>query len=594
MKVLQARLDAELLYAEDTLSEHERQIGRLAHNQTNEVLKEAVESRRLALMLIPSRLEQVFGIAIDHGISASFLRMLRAAKKHAASIPAPIQPSAAEWKNFLEESLAEGVESMIDVYDELRTGIEQVIYASSRTEQQLVEKGVQKIRELSRNALAAFYDLMEQAEFQRTYYDYLGWDLAIKRRGQEFRADTHKELGALSSNGEPLSSEPDMLGPDLDEEVAELQPSVIELFKRTETSFELLARQLMDNPSYVLDKNLYATFLVQVHGHLDDLSTFVQEILVNTTLRLRDDIVRARESMGMPRLPDDGLLRDVANMPVPPELQRRRISTPASEPAQATGPTSSMPEDHTSSDWPAAGEQMASVLPVGDISVNVVDEGLPPSSEEASSATPILSPDATIEEAATPASHTETGSGISASNVSASTDPNVLSTNAAAVPTAEIVPHSDLSSSSMDSVSISNSPSQAVDPLDQASASSVDSNLSVTSSINPEPTRLISSHRVSQDSVPLSSVSDSTQASPRSSSSINTESEEAPNVTLGLEASFVPTRSSSQSTTAFGSSGHMPVSSSPHTMVRGVRSSVRESKPESSFVSSGTYRHSEL
>ena len=93
--MLQARLDAELLYAEDTLSEHERQIGRLAHNQTNEVLKEAVESRRLALMLIPSRLEQVFGIAIDHGISASFLRMLRAAKKHAASIPAPIQPSAA-------------------------------------------------------------------------------------------------------------------------------------------------------------------------------------------------------------------------------------------------------------------------------------------------------------------------------------------------------------------------------------------------------------------------------------------------------------------------------------------------------------------
>ena len=592
--MLQARLDAELLYAEDTLSEHERQIGRLAYNQTNEVLKEAVESRRLALMLIPSRLEQVFGIAIDHGISASFLRMLRAAKKHAASIPAPIQPSAAEWKNFLEESLAEGVESMIDVYDELRTGIEQVIYASSRTEQQLVEKGVQKIRELSRNALAAFYDLMEQAEFQRTYYDYLGWDLAIKRRGQEFRADTHKELSALSSNGEPLSSEPDLLGPDLDQEVAELQPSVIELFKRAETSFELLTRQLMDNPSYVLDKKHYAAFLLQMHVHLDDLSAFGQEILVNSTLRLRDDIVRARESMGMPRLPDDGLLRDVANMPVPPELQRRHISAPASEPAPTTGPSSSMPEDHTSSAWPAADEQMASVLPVGDISANVVDEGLSPSSEEASSATPILSPDVTVEEAATSVSNTETGSGISASNVNASTNSNVLPTNAAAVPTTKAPPHSDLSSMSMVTVSISNSPSQAVDPLDQASASSVDSNLPVTSSNNPEPTRLIPSHQVSQDLVPSSSVSDSMQASRSYSSSIDTGSEEAPDVTVGLEASFVPTGLSSQSTTAFGSSEHTPVSSSPHTMMRGVRSSVRESKPEFNPVPSGTYRHSEL
>ena len=347
---MQARLDAELLEADDVLSEQERAISMLAASLMQELLKEIAESRRMAFTQIPSRLEQVFSMTIDHGISGSFLRTVRAAKTLAANASMPLD----EWKEMMQTRLTDEVDMMIDVYDELREGISQVLHASQKSEEEIIQRGVSQIRQRSREALKKFNEVMEKAEFQRTIYENEGWDMVMKRRGQIFREEVHnKTMQVLSLSGEPLDSP---TAPDLQTEQKTLLTSVVELFKRAEAAFSQLTAELREHPSTVQDKAQYASLLVLMHNNLDGLAEFCRETLVNSTLRLRDDIVRTRLALGMPSLPDDGLLRDVASLPSP--LERRDTSTTATP-----APTFSN-ED---------GQNMATILPVGDIPPAVVD-----------------------------------------------------------------------------------------------------------------------------------------------------------------------------------------------------------------------------
>lgn len=350
LDVLQARLDAELLEADDVLSEQERSISMLAASLTQELLKEIAESRRMAFTQIPSRLEQVFSMSIDHGISGSFLRTVRAAKALAANASVSLD----RWKEEMQTRLTDEVDVMIDVYDELREGINQVLHASKRSEEEIIQRGVSQIRQRSLEALTKFHDIMEKAEFQRTVYENQGWDTIMKRSGRMFREEVrNKTMQVLSLSGEPHDSP---TAPDLQTEQKALLTSVVELFKRAEAAFSQLTAMIREHPSTVQDKAQYASLLVLMHNNLDGLAEFCRETLVNSTLRLRDDIVRTRLALGMPSLPDDGLLRDVASMPS--LLERRdasRISTPAS---------TSTNED---------GQNMATILPVGDIPPAVVD-----------------------------------------------------------------------------------------------------------------------------------------------------------------------------------------------------------------------------
>jgi len=346
LDVMQARLDAELLEADDVLSEQERGISMLAGSLMQELLKEIAESRRLAFTQIPSRLEQVFSMTIDHGISGSFLRTVRAAKTLAANASMSLD----EWKEMMQTRLTDEVDVMIDVYDELREGISQVLHASQKSEEEIIQRGVSQIRQRSLQALKKFNELMEKAEFQRTIYENEGWDMVMKRRGQVFREEVrNKTMQVLSLTGEPHDSP---TAPDLQTEQKTLLTSVVELFKRAEAAFSQLTAELREHPSAVQDKAQYASLLVLMHNNLDGLAEFCRETLVNSTLRLRDDIVRTRLALGMPSLPDDGLLRDVASLPSP--LERRDTSTTA-----------------TSSNKDA--QNMATILPVGDIPPAVVD-----------------------------------------------------------------------------------------------------------------------------------------------------------------------------------------------------------------------------
>lgn len=350
LDVLQARLDAELLEADDVLSEQERSISMLAASLTKELLKEIAESRRMAFTQIPSRLEMVFSMSIDHGISGSFLRTVRAAKALAANASVSLD----KWKEEMQTRLTDEVDVMIDVYEELREGISQVLHGSKRSEEEIIQRGVSQIRQRSAEALTKFHDLMEKAEFQRTVYENQGWDMIMKRSGRMFREEVHnKTMQVLSLSGEPHDSP---TAPDLQTEQKTLLTSVVELFKRAEAAFSQLTAEIREHPSTVQDKAQYAALLVLMHNNLDDLAEFCRETLVNSTLRLRDDIVRTRLALGMPSLPDDGLLRDVASMPSP--LERRDTSTTATPAATATN------ED---------GHNIATILPVGDIPPAVVD-----------------------------------------------------------------------------------------------------------------------------------------------------------------------------------------------------------------------------
>lgn len=383
---LQARLDAEMQKVEARLGEEESTMLRLVNAETDQILDEIADMRRRALPLMPERLEKIMQVGIDGGISSVFLRAVRELRARSASLPAGTRPSD-EWKESARVWLTDQMDSLVDVYDEMRTAASELVHATRASEAQMIQASVAKIRAQSRVAARTFYDVMEEAEFQLTYYEFEGWDSGMKRRGRFFRESVMESLDKMSILGDERQD----AATDLNAESALLGSAIDDLFKGMEQGLNGLTDRLLEDPTLLHDRTSYAQLLLDLHEHLDALSATGHEIAVNSTLRMRDLIFDVRESLNMTRIPDEGLLRDVAHLPPLVPLEDGVATDPTTEPTHPDTdplPTSSMEEEAA----------FATILPV--------DDELVREAKNRPSSLPVSS-DVTVSESATTASSSD-------------------------------------------------------------------------------------------------------------------------------------------------------------------------------------------
>lgn len=351
--VLQARLDAEMKRTEARLGEEEAAMLRLVNAENDQILDEIADIRRRALPLMPERLEKIMQVGIDGGISSVFLRVVRELRARSASLPAGTPPSDA-WKESVRTWLTDQMDTLVDVYDEMRTAAGELVHATRANEEQMIQASVAKIRAQSRVAVRTFYDVMEEAEFQLTYYEYEGWDTGMKRRPRFFREslmESLRKMSILGYGGQDAVT-------DLSAESSLLRSAIDDLFQGMEQGLNNLTDRLLEDPSLLHDRTAYAQLLLDLHEHLDALSATGHDIAVNSTLRMRDLIFDVRESLNMTRIPDEGLLHDVALLPPLVSLEEDVSADPTTEPAHPDEdllPTSSGEED-----------AFATILPVAD------------------------------------------------------------------------------------------------------------------------------------------------------------------------------------------------------------------------------------
>ncbi|WFD20334.1 hypothetical protein MCAP1_002578 [Malassezia caprae] len=351
--VLQARLDEEMKRTEAKLGEQESAMLRLVNAENDYILDEVAEIRRRAVPLMPERLEKIMQVGIDGGISSVFLRVVRELRTRSASLPAGTPPSDA-WKESARTWLADQIDTLVDVYDEMRTAAGELVHATRANEEQIIQASVAKIRAQSRVAARTFYDVMEEAEFQLTYYEFEGWDTGMKRRARFFRESIMESLSKMSLIGDERQD----AGADLSTESALIRSAIDDLFHRMEQGLNSLTDRLLEEPLLLHDRTAYAQLLLDVHEHLDALSAMGHDIAVNSTLRMRDLIFNVRESLNMTRIPDEGLLHDVAHLPplVSPEAVSVDPTTEPVHPDEDLLPTSSSEEAAFATIQPVAEE----------------------------------------------------------------------------------------------------------------------------------------------------------------------------------------------------------------------------------------------
>lgn len=354
--VLQARLDAELERVESKLNVEESAMSRLVNKETSQILADIAEMRRRALPLMPERLERILQVGIDGGIASVFLRAVRELKARSAQLPPGALPSE-EWKESARAWLSDQIDTLVDVYDDMRTAASELTYATRGAEEQMIQASVAKIRAQSRQALRTFYDVMEEAEFQATYYENEGWDTVMKRRGRYFRESVMESLAQMSIIGDEISDGQESTTPHLEVESSLILSAIDDLFKGMEQGLNALTDRLLEDPSVFHDRTAYAQLLVDLHEHLDALSAAGHEIAVNSTLRLRDLIYDVRESLNMTRIPDEGLLLELAPRSTPLDENDE-----VDDAAQLTEPVTKDASTTLSDD----DTQFATILPVDD------------------------------------------------------------------------------------------------------------------------------------------------------------------------------------------------------------------------------------
>lgn len=336
--VLQARLDAELQKTEAKLGEEEAIMLQLVNDETDRVLADIAEIRRYALPLMPERLEKILRVGIDGGISSVFLQTLREFRARSASLT-PDTPVSEAWKESARAWLADQMDTLVDVYDDMRTAAGELVHATRANELQMIQSSVVKIRAQSRAAARVFYDVMEEAEFQVTYYEFEGWDTGMKRRARFFRESVMESLANMSLIGDDKLDAMQLLNA----EPALLRSAIDDLFKGMEQGLNALADRLLEHPFVLHDRSAYAQLLLDMHEHLDALSATGHDIALSSTLRLRDLIYDVRESLNMTRIPEEGLLHEVALLP--PLVPAHPTTEPTQPEREAVQPTSASDEE---------------------------------------------------------------------------------------------------------------------------------------------------------------------------------------------------------------------------------------------------------
>ncbi|KOS13787.1 hypothetical protein Malapachy_1953 [Malassezia pachydermatis] len=315
-KVLQARLDAELAATESALREHEQAMTSLTMSERKKIAQTIGEMRKESVIKIPERLDMVLSNGLDQGISSVFIRTLRAFGALASKIGNMDAPSDS-WEEKAQALVAKELDTLVEVYDEIREKVRYVLYASREMEQELIQESVAKVRALSREAVRGFFDVMEKVEFQVTYFENEGWDSAMRRRGRFHREAIERDLMAMSSLGDLPDDNAVTMAPNLAEETKQINTGVDQLFKQAEHGFTALCDRMTQDPSILSDEAKYALLLIDMHAHLDMLAHLVEQQQRSAMLRLRETIGDLREYFNMTRVPPSGALHDIADFPLP-------------------------------------------------------------------------------------------------------------------------------------------------------------------------------------------------------------------------------------------------------------------------------------
>lgn len=337
-----------------------------------------------------------------------FDMLVDAFRRHAQKLDDPESPSEA-WRAEFAAISDQLTDHLVWQYTTAReTLVPKLAALTNRTaaDEELIQQSVSVIRQQIRQALRTFYDLMEAAEFQLTYYENQGWDNGMKRRARHFRDDMHEFLQGLTPHGEPVV-EGQLILPNLEEERQQTISSVNVVIWEFEKAVANLTAKVAERPAMLLERAGVADLLYDIYESRRALSELSLESAKTAALRLRKYVGDVNEKLGLPREPASGLLRAVWDEPAIEGTEAYAMPTEtvaegAWSSAEATFDPDSVADmdamyeaasiGAVPTEEPSAAAPEATPVPAVD---DVVDDAAP-------DATPAPTADAATESAATP------------------------------------------------------------------------------------------------------------------------------------------------------------------------------------------------
>ncbi|WFC99366.1 hypothetical protein MYAM1_002110 [Malassezia yamatoensis] len=313
---LQHRLDTEMEKVDSRLNQEAAFVSEVVNKERKRLTKELVSSRREIVTKLPEILASPHEYITREVFPVLFDTFLNRFRKLGESLSDPHAPSDA-WRTEFQAISDDLSDRIIWYYSHTREVMyDKLSQATNRTavEQEMIQEGVAAIRSQIRKALAVYYDLMEDAEFQVTLLENQGWDSGMKRRARLFREEMHEFLDTLTIHGEP-TIEGQMILPNIEQEKQEAISGVNTVMWELEKSITRLTTKLAENPAMLTDRPQLADLLLDMYDTRQHLSELSLENAKQSALRLRKYIGDANEKLGRPRKPDSGLVSMVWDMP---------------------------------------------------------------------------------------------------------------------------------------------------------------------------------------------------------------------------------------------------------------------------------------
>lgn len=251
-----------------------------------------------------------------NGLLELFSSMMTNFTTHAAKLDNAAQPSET-WHTELDVIANALIDKLLVTYDiadaslSINTGL---ITDRGEGDRILIQDSIVRIRTQIRKSLHVFYELMDKAQFQVTYYENEGWDLGMKRRARHFREEMEEFLTTLTPTGEPIVPGKLVL-PNFEEEKQQMSTQINAVLWETEKAVANLTARFKEQPTLFLERAGFGDFLVDVYEYSTKISKMYTKAAEHAALRLRKYIGDTREKLGLPRKPEEGILLNVWDLP---------------------------------------------------------------------------------------------------------------------------------------------------------------------------------------------------------------------------------------------------------------------------------------
>ncbi|PKI83825.1 hypothetical protein MVES_002196 [Malassezia vespertilionis] len=291
---LQAALDAELKAVEDALSKQESAMLRLTTNERDHILKEASTIRHELLTTLPDKVSELWSQLIDGQVSGVFVHALRDAQSLRRKLDVGQEPTP-EWRQAIAALVDTRADDFARAIQTAEADLNATLSRHRGLEARVVQESVGKIRQQSRIALQEFYNLMENTEFQATYYDNEGWDSAMRRRGRHFREEVQEYLDQMTDQGQARDRTDPMTGPDVKAEGKKLEATLGALYEEALHGFHVILAQVMQDPEAVSDRAKLGLVYVDVHDLVALLFSMSEQSMREFSDALRLDADAAKD-----------------------------------------------------------------------------------------------------------------------------------------------------------------------------------------------------------------------------------------------------------------------------------------------------------